>query len=115
MEDMLSFMKRYVEEHDLSLEDLEDDWQQEEQAPWTHDLETIKGFVHDACEESDTGRCRDEIHTWLPTVERYWKEHPAYPSLRDALLTRLAQLDEAEAPLAGAKPGIASPGSVERR
>jgi hypothetical protein len=95
MDDMLSSLKRYVEEHDYTLANLEADWRSEEHAPWTHELEEITGYVLRACEEPDTFRARDDIFTWLPIVERYWKHHPAYPSLRDALLARLAQIDEA--------------------
>jgi hypothetical protein len=49
-EDMLSHMKRYVEEHDYTLAELEEDWRSEEHAPWTHELEEITGYVLGACE-----------------------------------------------------------------
>ena len=78
-----------------TLEELEATWREED--VWKHDLRVITDYVKTAgaSDESPAG-AYDDIVTWLAAVQGYWREHPAYPELRDVLLTRLVPVQEAD-------------------
>src|SRR5256885_2332252 len=72
-------------------EELEAAWREED--AWQHDLTVITEHVRAAAAGDEASS--DDLITWLAAVQGYWREHPGYPELRDALLTRLVQVQDA--------------------
>lgn len=73
----------------MTLDEWEAEWRDEDVI--MHDVDAITERVQ-RTQESES---YEEIAVWLAAIERYWRQRPAYPKLRDALIARLVELQAA--------------------